>query len=40
MIDDPKLRESTGIELSNIKNVLGQPGASDRAAKKILNYEG
>ena len=39
MIDDPKLLKSTGIELSSIKNVLGEPGASDRAAEKILNHE-
>ena len=40
MIDNSELRESTGLELSSIKDVLGEPGASDRAAEKILNYEG
>ena len=39
MIDDGEVRKSTGIELSSIKNVLGEPGASDRAAEKILNHE-
>ena len=39
MIDDEEVRKSTGMELSNIKNVLGKPGASNRAAEKILNHE-
>jgi len=37
LIDDNQLRESTGMKLANISKMLGQPGASDRAANKILN---
>jgi len=39
IIDDSEIRESTGVELSNMQNLLGEPGASDRAAEKILNHE-
>ena len=37
MINNPELRQSISTELSNIKNILGKPGISDRAANKILN---
>ena len=36
LIDDKAFRKSTSMELVNIKNILGEPGASDRAAQKIL----
>ena len=39
MVDDNQARTSMGKELSDIKNVLGNPGASDRAAEKIFNHE-
>ena len=37
LIDDKQLRDSTGMKLANISKMLGEPGASDRAANKILN---
>ena len=37
LIDDEIFRDSTSSQLRNIKNMLGKPGASDRAANKILN---
>ena len=37
IIDDSAFRESISTDLSTIKNILGEPGASDRAANKILN---
>ena len=39
IINDSQLRESISKELSSIKDVLGDSGASDRAAEKILNDE-
>ena len=36
LIDDKAFRKSTSMELAKIKNILGEPGASDRAAQKIL----
>jgi len=39
MINDSQARSAISKELSDIKNVLGDPGASDRAAEKILNDE-
>ena len=39
IINDSQLRESISKELSSIKDVLGDSGASDRAAEKILNNE-
>ncbi len=37
IIDDKKFRINTGNKLAEIKQLLGNPGASDRAAHKILN---
>ena len=39
IIDNPDFRQATSLKLSKIKDVLGEPGASDRAAEKIFNYE-
>ena len=39
MVDDEQARNAMSNELSNIKEVLGKPGASNRAADKILNHE-
>ena len=36
LINDKEFRKSTSMELTKIKNILGDPGASDRAAQKIL----
>lgn len=36
LINDKAFRKSTSMELAKIKNILGKPGASDRAAQKIL----
>ena len=37
IIDDNNLRISISNELLKIKAILGEPGASDRAARKILS---
>ena len=37
LIDDTEFRKLINIELGNVQNMLGNPGASDRAAKKIIN---
>ena len=37
LINDKKLRDSTSLKLHSINQMLGEPGASDRAANKILN---
>ena len=37
LINDEKFRKSTSMELAKIKNILGKPGASNRAAQKILD---
>ena len=39
IINDSQLRESSSKELSSSKDVLGDSGASNRAAEKILNDE-
>ena len=36
LIDDKNFREKTSTELHHIKSLLGEPGASDRAATTIL----
>ena len=36
LIDSPNFREQTSIDLKKIIEVLGEKGASDRAAQKIL----
>ena len=37
LIDDKEFHKEISSKLTNIKDILGEPGASDRAASKILN---